>query len=434
MIVSRSTQAVVGLADAVMVAHLGEAALASVTTGALNGYALLIFPFGITFIVSSFSSQLAGRKDFVAARRYGWYGLGLALAAQVLAFVSLPFVGSVITALDYSPEVASGLVTYLSIRLLFTGPAVGIEALGNYYGGLGNTQIIMRANIAAMLLNVVFNWLLIDGHWGFPAMGIAGAAWASVAATSIAFLWFFGKFLWHGRRFKNPELRVREFARMLRFGLPSGVNWAFEFFAFVAFVNLVVGSLGTTSLAAMMTVLQVNSISFMPAFGVASAGAILAGQAIGAKRKALVPGIAFLTLKTTGLWMGVVALCYLAFPKLLLTPFASGVEPDSLFMQIGIRMLMFSALWQLFDATAMTFSEILRSAGDTFYAMWVRGIIAWLIFLPGAWISVRILKGTEYAAMAWLLTYLLLLALVLFIRFRSGAWKKIRLVEESPLP
>src|SRR5688572_21637087 len=77
IIISRSTQAVVGLADALMVAHLGESALAATSAGAMNSYALFIFPMGIAFVVASFSSQLTGKGDRVGARRYGWYGLSL---------------------------------------------------------------------------------------------------------------------------------------------------------------------------------------------------------------------------------------------------------------------------------------------------------------------------------------------------------------------
>src|SRR3954467_8866561 len=78
VIISRSTQVVVGLADALMIAHLGESAMAATTAGSMNAVAAFILPMGIVFIVSSFSSQLSGKGDLVGARRYGWYGIGVA--------------------------------------------------------------------------------------------------------------------------------------------------------------------------------------------------------------------------------------------------------------------------------------------------------------------------------------------------------------------
>src|SRR3954471_261578 len=84
IIVSRSTQTVIGVSDAVLVADLGSAAVAATSAGAFNTFALLIFPMGILFIVSSFASQLFGLKDLAGARRYGFYGLIIAAATQVL--------------------------------------------------------------------------------------------------------------------------------------------------------------------------------------------------------------------------------------------------------------------------------------------------------------------------------------------------------------
>jgi MATE family multidrug resistance protein len=433
IIISRSTQVVMGVADALFVAHLGEDALASVTAGAMNSYAAFIFPMGVAFIVASFSSQLAGRGERAAARRYGWYGLAVAGLAQLLALALIPFLPAIFGSFHYSPALAQGLCAYLSIRLLSTGVGVGIEALGNYYSGLGSTSMVMRASLAAMLMNVGFLWLLVDGHGGFPALGIRGAAWANVAATSIAFSGFLAVFLWQGRGLGRLGLKLGEFWRMLKFGLPSGLNWSFEFFAFIAFVNLVVGSLGTGALAALMAVIQVNSVAFMPAFGLGSAGAILVGQSIGAGRKDLVPGLVKLTFLASAAWMLVVAATYVAIPTRILAPFVPGEAAGGAFIQAGVGMLFLSAFWQVFDAAGITLGEALRAAGDTVFPMWARGLLAWGVFVPGSWVTVHWYGGGERGAMAWLLLYLGLLSLTLFLRFRSGAWRSIQLTEEAPL-
>ena len=429
VIVSRSTQVVVGLADALMVAHLGEAALAATTTGAMNSFALMIFPFGIVFIVSSFSSQLTGGGDAAGARRFGWYGLILAALAQLLTFALLPLLPQALGMFDYEPAVREGMQAYMTIRLLSTGAAVGIEALGNYYGGTGNTALQMKFNLVAMVLNVVLNWLLIDGHLGCPAMGVAGAAWGSTISTGVAFFGFFIVFLRHGRKVKLSPLRRAEFWRVLRFGLPSGFNWSFEFFAFLAFVNIVVAGLGTVSLAAFMAVIQINSLGFMPAFALGSAGAVLVGQAIGRGDKDAVPGILKLTFLITAAWMGLVGLTYAFAPDALMGPFRPEGANGAQFLEIGAKILLLSAIWQLFDAAGITIGEALRAAGDTAYAMWARGIIAWGVFVPGSWIMVRHYGGAEATATMWLVLYLFLLAVVLFLRFRSGAWRKIELIE-----
>ena len=434
IVVSRSSQVVVGIADAVMVAHLGTAALAATTAGALNAFNFFILPMGTVFIVSSFSSQLYGMGDLRGARRYAWYGLAVAAGAAVLGAASLPLVPALLSALPYSPEVRDLMSDYLRIRLLSAGAVVGIEALANYYGGLGNTRLPMRASVAAMLLNVAGCWVLIDGRLGAPALGVRGSAIAGAGASTAAFLGLLAVFVADGRRLGGTgPLRAGELLRLLRYGLPSGLNWFLEFLAFSFFTNVVVAGLGTTSVAALMTVFQVNSAAFMPAFGVASAGAILVGQAIGSGGKDRVPGTVGLAFAVAAAWEGLAGLAYLVAPDLLLAGFARDPASAQALVETARRMLFLSVAWQLFDAGASVLAEALRAAGDTAFTLWARVAIAWLVFAPGSWISVRVLGGGDLAAVAWLVAYLGLLALVLWARFRSGAWRRIVLVEPLPL-
>jgi MATE family multidrug resistance protein len=434
IVISRSSQVVVGIADAVMVAHLGAAALAATTAGALNAFNLFILAMGIVFVVSSFSSQLFGMGRIGAARRYAWYGLAVAAATQALALAIIPLVPAVLGQLSYAPDVRGLMQDYLAIRLLSAGAVIGLEALGNYYGGLGNTRLPMRASLAAMVLNVGGNWILIDGHLGAPALGVRGAAVASTVASGAAFVGLLAVFVWHGRGVRTGALRAVELLRLLRFGVPSGLNWFFEFLAFSFFTNVVVAGLGTTSLAALMAVIQVNSVAFMPAFGIASAGAILVGQAIGASRKDAVPGTVGMSFAVAGAWQAVVGLLYLSIPELVLLPFARDPASARELVEVATRMLLLSVAWQLFDAGASVLAEALRAAGDTAFTLWARLAIAWAVFAPGSWLSVRVLGGGDVAAVGWLVAYLALLALVLFLRFRSGAWRRIVLVDVEPPP
>lgn len=440
IVISRSTQVVMGLGDSVMVSEFGPDGLAATTTGAFNTYAVLMLPMGIAFIVSTFASQYFGAGDRVGARRYGWYGLVLAALTQFLCMAVIPFLGLILAPLDYTPEVRHLMTQYIWIRMLSGGAAIGIEALANYYGGLGNTRLPMIINVSAMVLDLIGNWMLIGGHWGAPKMGVAGAALSSTLCTVVMFAAFVFIFVREGRRAENggrliPQgMSWAELRKMLKVGLPSGFNWFFEFFAFNLFINIVVVGLGTTALAAFMAVFQVNSVAFMPAFAIASAGSILVGQSIGAGRKDDVPGILRLTWLTAASWQGVVSLFYLAIPALLMSPFANEEAKAAGFLVIGARMLRLSAAWQLFDATGMTIAETLRAAGDTAFPMWARIALAWLVFVPGSWITVRVYGGGDVGAVLWVVAYIAMLALILWLRFRSGAWRRIVLVDSQPAP
>jgi MATE family multidrug resistance protein len=179
---------------------------------------------------------------------------------------------------------------------------------------------------------------------------------------------------------------------------------------------------------------QVNSVSFMPAFGRASAGAILVGQAIGAGRKDDVPGIVRRTAAVAGAWQGMIGLVYFALPGPLMSLFASEQVPSEALVRVGAAMLAASAAWQLFDALAMTLSEALRAAGDTTWCLWARVAIAWALFVPISMLVVGRWGGGPVGAIACVVLYLAALAIALLVRFRGGAWRRIDLVGSSEPP
>jgi MATE family multidrug resistance protein len=291
-----------------------------------------------------------------------------------------------------------------------------------------------------MVTNVALNWVLIFGHLGAPAMGVAGAALASSLASWAGFAVCAFVFLRRDpgepRRRAPLGLRWREFTRMLRFGLPAGGNWFLEFAAFAIFLNVVMRHLGTAALAAINVVIQINSVAFMPAFGVATAGAILVGQTVGAGHKDRVWPIVRLAGGTAMVWMVAMGLVYVVAPDALMRLFAKEDDPAATagLIAVGATMLAMSAAWQAFDAIAITLSESLRAAGDTAWTLAARIVLAWAVFVPASYVFVMRLDGGPVAAMGCLIGYIGLLAATFAWRFRSGAWKRIELVEPQALP
>ena len=434
VIIARSAQAVIGFTDALMTAQLDSASLAAVTTGAMNVLGLVILPMGVVFIGQSFAAQLYGEGDLVAARRYGWYGLVLAGVFGAIAVAVVPLLDVVLAVFSFTPQVHAHLVDYMAIRLLAVGPAVGAEALGAWYGGLGNTRIHMMAAVVSMVANVFLNWVLIFGNLGAPALGVQGAAWASsisvvvgLAVPLIAFVRRWQLELEPGR----VRLQFGELVRFLRFGLPSGVTWFLEFAAFVLFINVVVAHLGTAILGAVMVVISINKVSFMPAFGISTAGSILAGQSIGSGRSDDVPIVLRRTLLVTSVWQGTVGLAYLLWPEAIFSWFEPPDGDPYTMKTLGPKLLMISAAWQLADAASMSTQEVLRAAGDTLWCMLAGLVLAWLVFVPLASVWVLVLGGGAVAALLSMAGYLTVLATVLLLRFRSGRWRVIELTGTS---
>ncbi len=431
MVLARATQSVITFADALQVKHLGSGALAATATGGLNVMGFVILPMGMVFIVQSFVSQLVGRGERAATRRFAWYGLGIAAVAAVVSIALIPALEPVLGLTGYSPGVRDEMAQYMAIRLLSVGAIVGVEALGNWYGGLGNTWMQMMAGVVTMVIAVFCNWLLIDGHLGAPALGVAGAAWASTIASWFGFAIIALGFArgWGGATAaEGGPLAWSELRRVIRFGLPNGLNWFLEFAAFQLFINGVLASLGDDTVAALNAVLAVNSISFMPAFGLASAGAILAGQAIGRGEREAVWAQVKATLLCTMVWMGAIGLVDVAAPHAVLSLFEEPGKSGQL-VAIGTTMLAISAAWQLFDAVNMTFAETLRAAGDTTWTAGARLVLAWFVFTPAAFAVVRWTTSGAVGAMICLVVYLGILATALALRFRTGRWKAIHLIE-----
>jgi MATE family multidrug resistance protein len=433
IVLARASQSVIGFCDALMTAPLGEAPLAAVTTGSLNAFLVIIFPTGTVFILQSFAAQLRGRGELAAVRRYAWYGLGLAVLAQLLALAIVPFLPRLLGAVTYDAVVCGHMQTYLAIRLLSVGPAVATEALGNWYGGLGNTRLAMVAGVTAMLANVLGCYVLIEPRAGLPGYGVAGAAWASVIATCLGLLTIALPFARGWGAPPKPErfqLIGREFWRVLRFGVPNGINWFLEFAAFILFIDVMVAHLGTTALAAFNVVMQLNSVAFMPAFGLASAGAILVGESIGRGELPEVRRFVRLTLTAAAAWMVSIGVLYFSAPEPLMRVFSHPGPRLDEFLATGALMLSFSAFWQLFDAVGITLSESLRAAGDTTWCMIVRVILAWCVFIPGAWYFILQRGGGVGAVMGMMVSYILLLASLFALRFASGKWQHIDLIGE----
>ena len=431
MILGRAAQSVVGFTDAVLVAPLGPDALAATGNGALNELAVFMLPVGVAFIVQSFAAQLSARGDAVRLRRYGWYGLGIAALAQVVGVALVPAVPWLLARADYTPAVRALMGDYMALRLLGVGAAVGIEAIANWFGGQGNTRVGLAASVLVMALNVPLAWLLIHGGFGLPAMGVRGAAIASILATAAGFTYALATFLRAGRDLPRPTWRWSEFRRVLRFGLPNGVNWFLEFASFLFFIDVVFARMGTTALAALMAVLQLNSIAFMPAFGLANAGAIHVGQALGAGRADAVRALVRRTMLAAAGWMLLVGTGYALTPRLLLAPFSPGsVAARTGFLAVGVPLLWVAVAWQLFDAATIVLGETLRAAGDTAWPMRVRIAISWGAFVPITLLTAR-WGGGPVAALSWVVAYMAALAALLARRFAGGAWRTVSLTGDE---
>jgi MATE family multidrug resistance protein len=219
-------------------------------------------------------------------------------------------------------------------------------------------------------------------------------------------------------KFKRASLS--ELREVLRIGLPMGLGDFFDIAAFSVFFAMV-GRLGTDIAAANYIALQYMSISFTMGVAIGQACSSLVAQYLGAKTPNEAERAGYRATWLAMLVMGVVGLGYLVAPAALMGVFSD----EAAVIAAGVTILKLVALYQVIDATAIVMGGALNGAGDTTYTMFVRGVLAWFLFLPVSYLLIFVVDGGIGGAWVAACVYLLGLAVAYFVRFRSGRWKRI---------
>ncbi|HEX7838470.1 MAG TPA: MATE family efflux transporter [Kofleriaceae bacterium] len=422
----KSTEAVRAFVDALVVAPLGHAPLAAVTTGAADLYILIVLLTGIVTIIETYAAQTAGTGDLAATQRYGWYGIVIALASTLLTLALTPATPALVSLLGYRPELQRDITGFIQLRLLGVGAVVGFESLGHWFSGVGRTRIYLAAALFTIPVHGVLDWLLVHGHCGLPALGVRGAALSGATTMWLAFAALFMTFRHRAARSgRTSRLRCAELRSTLRFGLPVGVSWMLEYGALATILNYAILPLGTTTLAAVNSAYSICYVSSLVSWGLASGGAILVGQAIGRGARHEVPriiGVTTLTVLFTELAVGA---AFWIGSEAIMSWFAAEIAHDGEMVYRTITILRLVLTWQICDTLALSLAEALRGAGDTFWVMAVRASLTWLGLVPAAVVCVYSLHLGYAAVLACLIGNGLILVLAFSLRLRNHAWTGI---------
>jgi MATE family multidrug resistance protein len=285
-------------------------------------------------------------------------------------------------------------------------------------------------------VNVALALVLIFGHAGFPELGIAGAGWATVAGSWASALLALA-LLFHpvhqqayntlrGWRLEPPLL-----GRLMKYGGPAGAQVFLDVLVFHVFVQLV-GRLGEAATGATTLTVRLNMVAFLPMMGMGQAVSILVGQRLGADRPDLAERSVYTGLKWVFGYMSLVAATYLLMPDLLVSVFESNRDPES-FAALAAAvptLLACVAMYSLADAVNVTFSFALRGAGDTRFVSLLTFALAWPIMVAPTFLLVRA-GGSLYWAWGFATAYIIAMAFCFTLRFRSGKWKSMRVIEPA---
>ncbi len=376
-----------GIVDTIMVKGLGPAAIGAVGTGSTIFMTLMVLGMGTLFALDTFIAQSYGAGRIEECHR--WLSAGLQLAAVLsVAFVVLAFAGlRLLPDAGLNPTVAALLGPYLRCVLWSAPPLLAYTVFRRYLQAMNLVRPVMVALITANVVNAFANWLLIAGHWGFPALGVVGSAYATLSARIYLALFLFGAIV-VSERDRPSGLRetplVVEGARMwriVRLGVPAAGQLVLEVGVF-AMVSALAARIGPLAVAANQIALNVVSFVFMVPLGLSSAAAVRVGHAVGrgSGHDARLAGWVALGLSLgVALTMSVV---FIAMPHTLLRIFTD----DTALLRTGTALLAICAAFQPFDGFQVVSTGALRGLGDTRTPMLLNIAGHWLIGLPLGWV------------------------------------------------
>lgn len=416
-----------GVVDSAIVGRLGAAELGAVGLGGMWVWTLTCFFVGTSTGVQTFVAQHhgAGRADECGT--WSWQGLASVVPLAGLAGCAVFFgAEAMIQALAPTESIAPLATGYMRSRAFGMMGITAASSLSAFFRGIGDTRTPLLATLLANIANLFLDFGLVYGWFGMPKLGVPGAG----LATSISEWIYFGAVAYV---FLRPSIKARfntrfhvanfqEIKRLWHTGVPIGGQWTIEMLSFAVFTTLV-ARMGAAPMAASHAFIQLLSLSFMQAVGISIATTTLVGRYIGAGQSEFVTKSLRSSMLLGGLLAAFIAALFMLIPAILLGIFSS--DPNVL--RYGGPLLVVGAFYQFFDAIAIISDGALRGAGDTRWPFVVRCLISWLVFLPLAYLfAVPIGWGLTGAWIGGLLS-IIMLAIFLYVRFNSGAWRKIRI-------
>ena len=416
-------QMLMGVVDTIMVGHVSPESIAAVALGNLYFFGAAIFGMGALMALDPVVAQAVGAGDTVAVARGVQRGLILALGLSVVATALLLPARPVLALLRQPPGVSDVAATYARVEIAGILPFYLFGALRQSLQAIKRVAPIVGAIVAGNLANVGLNYLWIYGHWGFPAGGAVGSAWATAVARWVM-LGLLLAVAWRSLKPQLLPLRREALAwqplrRMVLLGAPIGIQYELEYGVF-AVVGIMMGWMGTAQLASHQVALNLASLAFMVPLGVSAAAAVLVGHAVGrgdiaeARRAAaagLVAGVGFMSASAL-----VMLLAPLSLARIYTT--------DPGVAALAASLIPIAGVFQVFDGIQVVSIGILRGVADTRAPMVVNVLGFWLVGLPVS-AALGFAAGGGPRGLWWGLTVgLMLVALILAWRVRrrlSGA-------------
>jgi putative MATE family efflux protein len=425
MVLEMAMESLFAVVDVFFVGRLGTEAVAVV--GLTEGVLMVIYSlaWGLAAGITAVVARRTGEKDREGADTAAVQGIWLALFLGLLfAGPAILFPGQLLRAMGASPNVEALGTPFIRIMLGSNAVILLLFSINAIFRGAGNAALAMRALWIANGLNIVLDPLLIFGLGPLPAMGVTGAAIATVTgrACGVAYQ------CWHLYDGRGKVVLARRHLRVawnalwsiLRLSGAASAQFLIASASWLFMVRIV-ASFGSDAVAGYTIAVRVIIFALLPAWGIANAASTLVGQNLGAGHAGRAERSAWLCGHANMAYMGIMALAMFASAPWVLTFFTHASEVAD----VGERALRIICAGYVFYAYGMVLSQAFNGAGDAITPVWLNLVCFWLVEIPLAWYLAQWLHAPEGVFIAIAVSESLL-ALFCMALFRKGRWKLVK--------
>jgi MATE family multidrug resistance protein len=383
-------QMAMGFTNTVMVGSLGSAALAAAGLGASLYFTIAIVCSGILTAVAPLAAHAIGADDSRRAGRIARQGLVLAALLAVPVVAALLVANRLLLTLGYEPALAAEIGRFLGAIAWAAPGFLGFAVLRSFLVAASRSRTVMIALILGIPMNAGLNWLLIFGHLGAPALGIAGSG---CATAIIQWLMFTGLGIYALVARSLAQYRMRgslhgwdEIGHILRLGLPIGGILGLEIGVF-ATTGILMGLLGADALGAHQLVMNCISVIFMVPLGIAQAATVRVAVALGSGAPTAARRAGFVALALGVAYMAIMAGALVAAPSAITRIYVDIDAPANRgLVGIALYLLVIAALFQIFDGVQAIAAGALRGYRDTAVPLLLAVVSYWGIGFAGGWL------------------------------------------------
>ena len=391
LILAQLAQVSMGLIDTLMVGRLSGGALAGIALGGNIFFFALIVGLGVMGAVGPTVSQAFGAGDLGTASRATRQSFYIALLLSVPAFVLFWNAEALLLRMGQEPQNAELAAAWLRAICWGYLPSLWLAGLRGLLEGLSKPRPIMLIAFLGVGLNIIANYTLIFGHFGFPALGAVGTGWAS---AFVYWMMFVVAALYVRRALPNlgiftsfPRPDFPMLRSLFAIGLPIGMMSGFESGLF-SVTAILMGTFGTVTLAAHQIAIQTASFTFMIPLGLAAATAVRVGQAVGRRDAFGARRSGWIGIGLSVAFMTCTALAFWLIPERIASFFLQADNPANLpIIRTAVQFLAFAAAFQIFDGLQVSAAGALRGLKDTRTPMllallsyWGVGLVSGLFF------------------------------------------------------